>query len=109
MASKVENQEQLLLTEKVPTNRRYIFFDNPPELWIGDEKTENHTKVLAASRRKLEDIAVCGYISRLTPLRAIKIEGSGSSNLEFPTKGAEPAVSFLKALPANEAVLIEAW
>ena len=101
MATKVETQQQAAFATRLPDNRRYIYFEEPPELWIGETKFENHTAILSASGRKRDHIRAIGFADQLTDKQEVSFDQHGSSNLQIPGGDAEACVQFARSLPSK--------
>ncbi len=101
MARRVETQQQAVFATEIPDNRRYIFFTEPPELWIGDTKFENHAAILAASGRSRRHIIAIGFADQLTSKREVSFDDFGSSNLQIPGGDPDACVTFVRSLPSR--------
>lgn len=101
MARKIENQEGAAFATRVPDNRRYIFFTDPPEVWIGDVRTENHEALLSASGRERSSIAAIGFTDQLEP-DTVLFDQQGSSTLHIRSGDPQQCVDFIKSLPAGK-------
>lgn len=101
MAKKIETQEQAAFADRLPNNRRYIYFEEPPELWMGDTRYENHAKILEASGRRKEHIRAIGFADQLTDPDEVSFDRNGSTTLEMPGGDVEACVQFARSLPST--------
>lgn len=101
MATKVETQQQAAFATHLPDNRRYIYFEEPPELWIGETRIEDHVAILSASGRNRSHIRAIGFADQLTDKREVSFDRHGSSNLQIPGGDAEACAQFARSLPSR--------
>ncbi len=101
MAKKVEKQQDAVFATRTPDNRRYIYFEEPPELWMGSTQYENHTKILEASGRSRAHIRAIGFADQLFNVHEVSFDSHGSSNLQIPGGNPEACVRFVRSLPSK--------
>lgn len=101
MAQKIESQEDAVFTQHLPNNRRYIYFEKPPELWMGTTSFENHEEILLASGRNRDHIHAIGFADQLTDKQEVSFDRHGSSNLQIPGGDAEACAQFARSLPSG--------
>jgi hypothetical protein len=86
--------KQPVLTTRSVASRRYLYFDEPPALWMADSKGEDHTAILKASGRTSPTRA--GWMMAFSD--ELQIDASGSVGLEIPTKSATVVYDYIKTL-----------
>lgn len=101
MAKKIETQQDAPFATTLPDNRRYIYFEEPPELWMGSTQYENHTKILEASGRNRAHIRAIGFADQLFKANEVSFDRHGSSNLQIPGGDPEACVKFARSLPSK--------
>jgi hypothetical protein len=103
MARNIENAKTLGVQEHQGKNQKYVYFGNPPELWVADLDVhdEHHDAILKTSQRKIEEVENTGMI--LFQMGFAKIQSMESMTLGFPEKSAKPVIQFLQQLSDVEA------
>lgn len=86
----------------------YLFFADPPQLFIGGYPGETHREILAVSGKAKEEIAKAGRITLIHPLRLL-VDESGSGTLGIKGENdPQPVVEFLRQLPHEDIEIINA-
>lgn len=106
MGHRVENAAALGIGQLEMASRGYLLFAKPPELWVGDNKEEQHIDILSASRREKGAIVVAGRL--MVDDQTVLVHGNGSQTLELEPASPEPAVTFIQSLPGVNASEIKA-
>lgn len=99
MAIRIEAQDQL---KEIKKNNgliaRYIYFDLPTELWLGGN-LEGHASILDRSTRKLEEVAVDGFIFYMDEP---DIDGNGSETLGIKSSDPTLVKQHVASLPKSK-------
>jgi len=105
VASKVERLSKLAEGER-EKRRKYLFFGEPEELWIG-EAGENHSDILWESQKVEEEIRAAGGLlvyKRDGGGQGVLVDVSGSVSLGIPSdsQNAFLVVNHLTSLPDSK-------
>lgn len=98
MTKRVSRRSQItaIKRDETPT-RRFLWFELPEELRIGDTFHENHKSVLEGSKRRKEEIRAAGFIGFARD--HLMIDANGSSGLEIEATDSTSVKRYVEALP----------
>ena len=90
------SHEVLGFTSVNPMVSKFLFFNNPPSLWVSDGQ-EKHIDILKKSNKSLVDIQAAGAL--MNDEGQIIVDTNGSTTLGLGKVDASTVVEFIKKLP----------
>lgn len=74
---------------------KYLYFNRDnSEIWVGQDRDENHSSILISSRRPIHEISNAGAILKYGNMMIVN--GDGSTGLKIPKKDPEEVILHLK-------------